>query len=231
MGNIDKILVIAAHPDDEVLGVGGTIAKYVKKGCQVDLLIVTDGSTSQYRDSPRLKKIIEEKKMETRNCADFLGITNIYYGQLPDMRLDTVAHIEINKAIESVIDKVQPDTVFTHFYGDVNKDHRCVYESTLVACRPTEDQCVKNLFLYSVPSSTEWNVQTSHTMFIPNWYEAIDEECAEKKYNGMNCYTEELRNYPHPRSIQYLKNEDTAIGNRVGRKCVENFMLVRSLND
>ena len=85
MGNIDKILVIAAHPDDEVLGVGGTIAKYVKKGCQVDLLIVTDGSTSQYRDSPRLKKIIEEKKMETRNSADFLGITNIYYGQLPEI--------------------------------------------------------------------------------------------------------------------------------------------------
>ena len=228
---MDKVLVIAAHPDDEVLGVGGTIVKYTSKGIDVSLLIVTDGSTSQYRDAPNLREIIEEKKLETRKAADILGIKNIFYGNLPDMKLDTVPHIEINKVIENVIDIVKPTIVFTHFGGDVNKDHQMVYESTLVACRPVSDQVVKKIFLYSVPSSTEWNIQASHTAFMPNWCENIEGDFSEKKYAAMKCYEEELRDYPHPRSIEYLKNVDTSEGNRVGRISAESFMLVRNIVD
>lgn len=228
---MDKVLIIAAHPDDEVLGVGGTIAKYTSRGIEVSLLIVTDGSTAQYRDNPNLNNIIEEKKQETRQAADILGIKNIYYGDLPDMMLDTVSHIKINKVIENIINEVKPTIVYTHFYGDVNKDHQIVYESTLVACRPIKDQIVKKLFLYSVPSSTEWNIQMPHMAFIPNWYENIEEVYAEKKYIAMECYKEELREYPHPRSIKYLRNTDISEGNKVGRQAIESFMLVRYIVD
>lgn len=223
------MLVIAAHPDDEVLGLGGTIAKYVKAGAEVAVLIVTDGSSAQYRDNERLEEIIAAKKRETSNCAEVLGVKRIFYGELPDMKLDVTPHIEINRVIENVINDFQPTVVFTHFFGDVNRDHRCVYESTLVACRPTSEQCVKRLFLYSVPSSTEWNAQTAANVFLPNWYEDISGEFAEKKYRAMECYKTELRSYPHPRNIQYLRTADTGEGNRVGLLSAESFILLRMI--
>lgn len=226
---MERVLVIAAHPDDEVLGMGGTIAKYAKRGDEVAVLIVTDGSMSQYRNDPRLQEILKEKKAETASCAAELGVRHIFYGDLPDMKLDITPHIEINRVIESTINNFKPSIVFTHFNGDVNKDHRMVYESTLVACRPVSEQCVKRIFLYSVPSSTEWNVQTATNVFLPNWYEDIKGELAEKKYKAMECYKTEMREYPHPRSIQYLRTADAAEGNRVGLLAAESFILLRSI--
>ena len=223
-----KVLVIAAHPDDEVLGMGGTIAKLVKDGATVDILIVTDGSSSQYRDSNRLAEIIEAKKKETRNCADILGVRDIYYGVLPDMKLDTTPHIRINQVIEEVIDKVQPDAVFTHFWGDVNCDHQNVYKSTLVAVRPVMGQVVKELYCYRVPSSTEWTPNKADTMFMPNYFVDI-EKYAEQKYKAFACYSTELREYPHPRSVQYLRETDKAAGLRVGLLAAEEFVMLRKL--
>lgn len=226
----ERILVIAAHPDDEVLGMGGTIAKYSAQGAEVALLVVTDGCTSQYRNAPELLDIIKKKRIETNKSAATLGIKHVFYGELPDMKLDVTPHIEINAVIENVIDNFNPDTVFTHFWGDVNKDHRCVCESTIVACRPTPGQCVKKLYFYSVPSSTEWNVQTINNVFTPNWYEEICNDFAETKYKAMLCYETELREYPHPRSVKYLKTADIAEGNRVGLSAAESFILMRAVN-
>ena len=226
---MEKILVIAAHPDDEVLGMGGTIAKYTSKGDEVAVLIVTDGSTSQYRDDPKLQEIQRAKRAETSNCAATLGVKHVFYGELPDMKLDVTPHIEINRVIEKAITDFQPSIVFTHFSGDVNKDHRRVYESTLVACRPFSEQCVKRLFSYAVPSSTEWNIQTATSTFLPNWYEDISGEWAEKKYRAMECYKTEIRDYPHPRSIRYLRTADAAEGNRVGLLAAESFILLRAI--
>lgn len=224
-----KVLVIAAHPDDEVLGTGGTIAKLVNDGATVDVLIVTDGSSAQYRDSDHLAEIIEAKKKETRNCADVLGVHDIYYGELPDMKLDTTPHIRINQVIEDVIDKVQPDAVFTHFWGDVNCDHQNVYKSTLVAVRPVMGQVVKELYCYRVPSSTEWTPNKADTMFMPNYFVDI-EQYAEQKYKAIACYSTELREYPHPRSVQYLRENDKVVGLRVGLLAAEEFVLLRKLD-
>lgn len=226
---MERVLVIAAHPDDEVLGMGGTIAKLASCGHEVAVLIVTDGSTSQYRDNPELERIINDKKKETENCASVLGVKQVFYGNLPDMKLDVTPHIEINNAIEKTINSFKPSIVYTHFYGDVNLDHQRVYESTLVACRPVSDQHVKRLFLYSVPSSTEWSSQLSGNIFAPNWYEDISGDYAERKYKGMECYSTELRSYPHPRSIEYLRAADIAEGNRVGLLLAESFILLRSV--
>lgn len=222
-----KVLVIVAHPDDEILGMGGTIAKYVATGNEVALLIVTDGSTSQYKNDPRLNEIIEEKKSETQNAANILGISKIYYGGQPDMRLDITAHTEVNAAIEKVIDDFEPDIVYTHFEGDVNRDHQCVYQSTLVACRPVPNQKVKELYSFSVPSSTEWNVQTRQATFTATVYVDIEGEYVEKKYKAMACYKTELRDYPHPRSIETLTILDKATGLQVGLKCAESFIAHR----
>ena len=224
-----NVLVIAAHPDDEVLGMGGTIAKLVNNGCTVDVLIVTDGSSSQYRESDHLAEIIEAKKKETRNCADILGVRNIYYGELPDMKLDKTPHIVINQVIEKVIDEVQPDTVFTHFWGDVNRDHQEVYMSTLVAVRPVMGQVVKELYCYRVPSSTEWTPNKADTMFMPNCFVDI-EKFAEQKYKAFACYSTELREYPHPRSVQYLREADKAAGLRIGLLAAEEFVLLRKID-
>ena len=223
-----KVLVIAAHPDDEVLGVGGTVAKLTTQGVECHLLIVTDGSSSQYRDSDRLHEIIEAKKMETKRCADMLGIKSIHYGGLPDMKLDKTPHVDINHVIETAIDKIQPDTVFTHFWGDVNRDHQEVYKSTLVAVRPVMEQVVRELYCYSVPSSTEWTPTKGDTMFMPNFFVDIS-KFAEQKYKAFECYSTELREYPHPRSVQYLRETDIAAGLRVGFFKAEEFVLLRKL--
>ena len=223
-----KVLVIVAHPDDEVLGMGGTIAKLAAQGCEVNVLIVTDGSSSQYRDSVDLAKIIEDKKQETWACAQTLGVKNVYYGELPDMQLDTVPHITINKVIESAIDRLQPDTVFTHFWGDVNQDHVSVYKSTLVAVRPVLGQVVKELYCFRVPSSTEWTPCKADTMFMPNYFVDI-EKFAEQKYEAFSKYATELRGYPHPRSVKHLKELDVARGLEVGMGPTETFVLLRKL--
>lgn len=223
-----RILVIVAHPDDEVLGMGGSIAKFSSSGASVALLIITDGSSSQYRNAD-VTLIKEQKKIETQKSADILGISKIYYAYLPDMQLDTTPHIEINESIEKIIKLFQPTDVFTHFWGDVNRDHQRVYESTLVACRPVGDNAPARLFAYSVPSSTEWNIQIGQNIFCPTWYIDIDGDFAEKKYAAMACYATELRQYPHPRSIEYIRNADKAEGNRVGLHSAESFILLRNI--
>lgn len=224
-----KILVIAAHPDDEVLGVGGTIAKLSDEGVECHLLIVTDGSSAQYRDSDHLQEIIDSKKIETKNCANILGFKSIHYGELPDMRLDKTPHIVINQVIERVINEVQPDTVFTHFWGDVNRDHQEVFKSTLVAVRPVMGQVVKELYCYRVPSSTEWTPNKADTMFMPNYFVDITRH-ADLKYKAFASYSTELREYPHPRSVQYLIETDKATGLKVGLYAAEEFVLLRKID-
>lgn len=224
-----RVLVIAAHPDDEVLGVGGTVSKLTARGVECHLLIVTDGSSAQYRDMDDLQAIIDAKKQETKGCAGILGFKSIHYGEQPDMRLDATPHIQINQVIEKVIDEIQPDTVFTHFWGDVNRDHQEVYKSTLVAVRPVMGQVVKELYCYRVPSSTEWTPNKADTMFMPNYFVDIA-EFAEQKYKAFACYSTELRDYPHPRSVQYLRETDKAAGLKVGLLAAEEFVLLRKLD-
>ncbi len=225
-----KILVIAAHPDDEVLGMGGSIAKFTAEGKEVHLLIVTDGSTSQYGTRDDIAQILRQKKKETENAASLLGISSVIYGELPDMMLDMTPHTKINAVIEKAIEELKPDTVFTHFWGDVNKDHRCVYESTLVAVRPVCTQTVRELYCYSVPSSTEWTPSRADTAFLPNVFIDIEKH-KEKKYSAMEAYKTELREYPHPRSVRHLRELDTAVGLQVGCGASESFVLQRKIEN
>lgn len=220
-----KILVIAAHPDDEVLGVGGTIAKMVSEGKEIYVHIVTDGSSSQYEgDTDKLS--IKMKEAERANKV--LGVKKVFFGSLPDMKLDTIPHIDINKEIERVINIVKPNIVYTHHKSDVNKDHKLIFESTLVACRPVENSIVKKLYTYETASSTEWCDMSSEEVFLPNTFVNI-ENFIEIKCKAMNEYITEIRVYPHPRSIEAIKNYSKACGNKVGLLFAENFRLIRSV--
>lgn len=220
-----KILVIAAHPDDEVYGMGGTIAKLSSRGNEVYTLIVTEGCSAQYKGN---KKIIEEKKNEAKKANKILGVKEVLFGNLPDMQLDTLPHLEINRIIEGAIDKIKPDVVYTHHRGDVNKDHRMVYESTLVATRPTHFQCVKKLLSYQVPSSTEWGAPVVGEIFIPNIFEVIDKYFNFKR-QAIEAYQTEIREYPHPRSLKYVGVLDEMTGLKIGTGKTEAFQVIRKI--
>lgn len=221
-----KILVVAAHPDDEIYGMGGTMAKMAAEGHEIHVLIVTDGCTAQYAHREDLQQIIAKKQEEAQNANGLLGVKQVHFGMLPDMRLDTVPHVEVNRVIEEAVRQVQPDAVYTHFYGDVNLDHQMVYRSTLVAVRPVPGQCVKELYCYFVPSSTEWNVQLTHTAFLPNVMADIS-RYSDLKEQALQAYQTELRAYPHPRSAQYVREMDRACGLQWGIGSAERFMLLR----
>ena len=223
-----KILVIAAHPDDEVYGMVGTIAKLAAQGSEVHVLIVTDVCTAQYAGRPDLPEIIEKKHREAIEANTLLGVKQVHFGTFPDMKLDTVPHVEVNRLIEETVDKVRPDTVYTHFYGDVNLDHQMVYRSTLVAVRPVPGQCVKALYAYYVPSSTEWSPQLAHTVFLPNTMTDIT-GFEERKEQALLAYQTEARAYPHPRSAQYVRETDRARGLQWGMGSSEAFMLLRKI--
>jgi LmbE family N-acetylglucosaminyl deacetylase len=222
-----RILIIAAHPDDEVYGMGGTIAKLSSLGHHVYTLIVTEGCSAQY---PENSQIIEDKKREALQCNNILNVKEVIFGDLPDMKLDSISHIEINAVIEKAVSTVKPDIVYTHHKGDVNKDHRLVYESTMVACRPAAGQCVRKLLSYQVPSSTEWCGSNVDEIFIPNVFEEI-ETFAEIKHEAILAYQTEIREYPHPRSLEYVKVWDKSTGMKVGLKQAEAFHLIRDIRN
>lgn len=220
-----RILVIAAHPDDEVYGMGGTIAKLAYKKHEVYVLIITDGCSAQYKGQLHL---IQEKKKQARKANAILGVKEVFFADLPDMKLDKVDHVVLNHVIEKTVWDLNPDIVYTHFYGDVNKDHQCVFDSTMVAVRPTPSQNVQAVYCYQVPSSTEWAAGVPKNMFVPNVFEEIS-LYYEKKQQAIMAYSMEIRDYPHPRSLEVVKLYDEVMGKRNGLNLAEGFMLIRKV--
>lgn len=224
---MSKVLVVAAHPDDEVLGVGATIKKLSKEH-EVTILIVTEGCSSQYRGQD-VEQIIAEKKVMAKKAAEILGAKNVMFGDLPDMQLDRVAHTEVNAVIERAVEEIQPEIVFTHHYGDVNLDHQMCYRSTMVATRPSVGSSVKKLYTYEVLSATEWQSSTAAHVFIPNTYVEVDKVMLEAKKQAMKTYAMEFRKYPHTRSAEAIDNLAAFRGQSVGVMAAEAFYLVREV--
>ncbi len=220
--NFRNVLVVAAHPDDEVLGVGGTIPLIKRNGGNVTVLIVTDGSTTQYNND---KDMLLRKFNQAQEASRILGSDEIIQWDFPDMRLDTVEHYKLNQAFEFLIKKKGFDTVFTHNIDDINMDHQIIFKSVLVATRPTPGQTVKQLLSYYVSSSTEWGAYNERTVFCPNYYININ-ETIEIKLEAMRVYDDELREYPHPRSIEAIRMRAAVYGCEVGFKYAEPFKIV-----
>lgn len=212
------VLVVGAHPDDEVLGAGGAMAKHAAAGEEVHVLIVTEGATQQYDD----EEIVNRKRHEARKCADQLGVAEIHFGDLPDMKLDNVAHVDINAIIEDVCAAIEPDIVYTHSRREVNRDHIAVHDSTLVATRPRSG--VSTVLAYETPSSTEWSPSTDG--FEPDLYVDIS-DYLDTKITAFQSYETERREYPHPRSAKSIRARARTRGTACGARAAEAFNVLK----
>ena len=226
-----QILIIAAHPDDEVLGCGGTIAKHVQNGDEVHVLILAEGVTSrdEVRERERRAGELSQLAQAAHEAGRILEVQSVELHDFPDNRMDAVDLLDVVKVVETAIDKYKPDMVYTHHAGDVNIDHRIVHQSVITACRPLPGHCVKTLLFFEVPSSTEWQTAGSAPPFLPNYFVDI-RECLDKKFQALKAYESEIRSWPHPRSLTAVEHLARWRGSMVGVEAAEGFVLGRKLS-
>ena len=221
------ILVVAAHPDDEVLGCGGTVARLAKEGRDVYVAILGEGITSRYGQREQAdQKLVEALHARSRQVAELLGAKGMLLHGLPDNRFDTVPLLDIVKIIEGWVEKFQPQVVYTQHGGDLNIDHAVVYRATLTALRPVAGHPVKELYAYEVPSSTEWAFNQFAPPFQPNVFVDIS-ATLKLKLQAMQLYEGEVRSFPHPRSPEALEAIAKRWGSVAGLGAAEAFGLVR----
>ncbi len=226
-----KILVIAAHPDDEVLGCGGIIAKEIDNGNTVKVSILATGKSSRYKESPlNIETEIDELYRESRKALSILGVhpRDIIFGNFPDQKLDTIPILDIIHFLKDIIQHYKPNIVYTHHAGDYNVDHKIVFDASVFVCRPYHgEHYPEELYSFEVLSSTEWAYQ-SIIPFKPNVFVDIKEHI-DKKKQAILAYKSELKKYPHPRSEKGVDNLAMKRGNEVSKEYVEAFELIRKI--
>ena|SRR5579883_491436 len=222
-----RVAAIVAHPDDEVLGCGGTLRRHVLAGDHVSIVILADGETSRgggAADAPA------RRKAAAHQAASILGVPHLTIHDLPDNRLDTVALLDIVKLVEGHIAEIKPDRVYTHHSGDVNLDHRRVHDAVVTACRPQPGHPVKTVLCFETASSTEWQFPHSAPPFLPNWFVDISATLGAK-LEALRAYGDEMRDWPHARSYRAIEHLARWRGASVGCAAAEAFILGRKLED
>ena len=224
-----KILIIAAHPDDEVLGCGGTIARLTGERHDVYVAILGEGITSRHDKREQAnQRIIKELQDRSRQASKLLGVKELFLYDFPDNRFDTVPLLDIVKTVEKLINRFQPEIVYTHHGGDLNIDHVITHRAVMTATRPVENCSVKEIYTFEVPSSTEWAFSQFRPAFSPNMFMDIS-DTLELKIQAMQLYESETRLFPHPRSPEALRAIAKRWGGAVGLETVEAFELVRAV--
>jgi LmbE family N-acetylglucosaminyl deacetylase len=223
MAKKNKVLVVAAHPDDELLGVAGTLCRHKEKGDDLSILILANGEDSRDSGADAKKRLAQAGE-----AAKDLGAT-LYLENLPDNQFDSVPLLKIAKLVEVVVAEVKPDTVYTHYAHDLNIDHRLTCQAVLTACRPMPGCSVKTIFSFETLSATEWQIKDSR-QFSPNYYVDITKNLEEKK-RLLKYYNDEMRSYPHPRSYEGIDILAKYRGLEVGLKAAEAFVVVRAIFD
>lgn len=224
-----NVLVFAPHPDDEVLGCGGTIARYIAEGNDVYVCIVTSGLPPLYEQD---YKMAQQKGWPHIQYPDImkahrlLGISETFFLQFPTVMLETVPRYELNGKIGALVQKLEPEVVFIPHFGDMQRDHAIVSESVMVAVRPKYDNTVRYVYAYETLSETEWNIPHVSNAFIPNTFVDI-EPYLEKKLEVMKCFTTQIGRFPNPRSVEALEALARLRGSTMGAKAAEAFALVR----
>ncbi len=217
---IKKILVVCAHPDDEVIGCGGTIAKF-SKYADVNLLTFTDGESSRLNKNK--KKIIKRRQMLLKS-SKILGINNTHQHNFKDNELDTYSNLELTKLIEKYLLKYKPDTILTHYKNDLNIDHRKIFRSVITATRPFKNNLIKNIFSFEITSSTELSFYNER--FNPNLFINI-EKSIEKKKRALNIYKNQFDKKKGLLTVENILNLSKYRGNFIGCKYAEAFEIVR----
>ncbi|HYE13004.1 MAG TPA: PIG-L family deacetylase [Pyrinomonadaceae bacterium] len=212
------VLVVAAHPDDEVIGAGGTIARHAAAGDDVFITILTEGASVQF---PGEEEKAALKKRQARAAAETLGAREIFFGDFPDQRLDSLPVLEVNRFVEGVARRVNPNVIYTHHFADLNADHRVAYEAAAVAARPFSLTSFERLLCYSVDTIPHAG------RGVPNWNVYSDvAETLELKLRAMALYETEVREPPHPRSIEAMRQMALRNGAMVGLRAAEVFQSV-----
>jgi|SRR5579871_63100 len=223
------ILVVAAHPDDEILGCGATAARLVREGHHVHFAILGEGLTARHSNrSDAEKSDLEKLHQQVRSAAAKLGVTDVALYGFPDNRLDTVPLLEVVKIVEELIERLRPEILYTHHDGDLNVDHGVIHRAVLTATRPVQGHPVREVYAFEVPSSTEWAFQRVQPAFRPNVFVDVA-GTVEAKIAAMECYRSEAREFPHPRSPQALRAIAARWGSVAGFCAAEAFELVRSI--
>ena len=224
------VLVLAAHPDDEVLGCGGTIARLSLEGNSVYIGILGEGVTSRFavRDDS-VNKTVETLHDHARQAGKLLGAKEVVTFQLPDNRFDTVPLLDVVKIIEELIAKWNPQIIYTQHGGDLNIDHSILFRATLTASRPVPGSLIQTVLAYEVGSSTDWAFQKFSPPFRPNFFMDVS-KTMDFKLRAMQTYQGETRPYPHPRSIDALQAKARYWGSMAGFDAAEAFELIRHLS-
>lgn len=217
-----KVLVIAPHPDDEILGCGGTIAKHVSQGDEVYICIVTQTYKPDWSD-----EYVKKRNKLIEKYQKILGIKKMLFLNYPTVKLDTIPQKKINDSLYKIVKKIEPEVLYIPHKGDLIKDHRLIHEACLVVARPTNNK-IRRVLSYEVLSETEWGLKTDP--FIPNVYVNIS-GFLEKKIKAMKTYSIELKKYPHPRSEEIIEALAKKRGSEAGMRLAESFMLIREFID
>lgn len=220
--------MVAAHPDDEILGCGASIKRFIDEGNEAYCLVLSDGVTSRYNKENNISLAeIQERNKEARAASKIIGFKEMFFLNYPDNKFDSLPLLDIIKSIEEYIERIKPNIVFTHHYSDLNVDHRKTFQAVITAARPIEGCTIKEIYCFENPSSTEWNFPYNQC-FKPNYFVDV-EKTFKYKIEGMKCYKSEIREYPHPRSLEALEINAKRWGTVLGCKLVEAFELVRKL--
>ena len=215
------VLVVAPHPDDEVLGVGGCILRHLAAGDAVHVVLCTRGEPERFGSDQ-----VERVQAEAREAHRFLGVTRSHFLDLPAARLDTLSGMDINVALQGVFDAVQPDTVYVPHPGDVHRDHQLIFQAAMVCCRPTGPRSPSRILAYETVSETDWYAPPLTPAFVPNVFLDITSHL-EKKLAGCAIYASQIRPAPHQRSIEALRALSIVRGHTAGLAHAEAFRLVR----
>jgi len=227
---VNRALVIAAHPDDEVLGCGGTMARMVDEGWQVHVLILAEGATSRADQRDRLQHAHELSELErcAHEAGRILGVHDVELDTFPDNRMDSVDLLDVIKRVESAVARIQPQRVLTHHVGDVNVDHGVIHHAVAAACRPLPGSCVKEVLYFEVASSTEWRHARSLPPFAPNLFVDIS-TTLDRKLQALEVYASEMRPFPHARSVRALEHLARWRGATIGCDAAEAFEIGRRI--
>jgi LmbE family N-acetylglucosaminyl deacetylase len=225
-------LVIAAHPDDEIMGLGGTIARHVEVGDNVAILILGDGVTARYEDheleAPEVQKQVATLKRNAMAAHRILGVRSTEICGLNCCRFDQISLLKITKIIENKIREIQPAVIYVHHHSDVNRDHQFIFKAAMSAIRPLKHFPATKVLCFEAPSSTDWIAPYPHMAFVPNYFVDIT-RTFKKKLLALQKYESEMREPPNPRSKEVLEAYAKAWGAKAGLPLAEAFSLVRMI--